>query len=231
MLRQASRGLSPRLQNLRRSGKEDLLLLPHSFRRRRASPQRVWLWCLLLLMGPGADELAAMCTVSKTPRVYQGEPIRLVYDRRLPPAVVAEGIEMWKGCPGYSTSFPALQTGEPGFRTVEARLLLMGKNDICGTLSGSHITLYRWTRTADRRFVNCGSLAENLAHEIGHVLGLRDASDDSLCDYYVMSRISRKNLGRRTVHGDECQAVSQLWMLQEESPVSASRERTQVEGR
>ncbi len=54
-------------------------------------------------------------------------------------------------------------------------------------------------------------MAQNLAHELGHVLGLNDAGDDNRCRYRIMGWvIPRKPF--RAVHPEECRSVGQRWL-------------------
>ena len=63
------------------------------------------------------------------------------------------------------------------------------------------------------------ALHENLAHELGHVLGLGDAATSRGCHLRIMSPIHEardKNLAGRSVHPEECLAVSYHWLTWDE---------------
>jgi hypothetical protein len=53
----------------------------------------------------------------------------------------------------------------------------------------------------------------NLAHEIGHLLGLPDASMTSSCTNFIMAELKGDGSNRttRSVHGEECSDADTLW--------------------
>lgn len=73
------------------------------------------------------------------------------------------------------------------------------------------MTLYAFARHRTGRPILCGSMAQNLAHELGHFLGLRHTARDPQCTLDIMSTVKRVNSRKRRVSEEECQAVDWLW--------------------
>ena len=165
-----------------------------------------------VLLGAGVPRsVAATCTVAKEPAPYWGQTIGLVHDARIPVAVVERAIDMWTGCRGYSTSFPGIVIGHGTGRTLEVAYDRLGTDEKCGIFRGNRITLFEEALDPDGHRSPCGSLALNLAHELGHALGLRDGPHDERCRRHVMGRITPGNAYRRRVQPEECHAVRRRW--------------------
>ncbi|HVS66196.1 MAG TPA: hypothetical protein VMT85_22145, partial [Thermoanaerobaculia bacterium] len=125
--------------------------------------------------------------------------------------VIEEAIALWRSCPNYRADFPALVLGEAAatlFVTLEPG---NSGSKRCGSFRGRSITLYRWARTSDRSIRSCGSLALNLAHELGHALGLPDAADAAGCATRIMADLEPGNLFRRAVASEECRLAGERW--------------------
>ena len=89
------------------------------------------------------------------------------------------------------------------------------------------IEVFRTVLDHNRRVLGCGSLAENLAHELGHLLDLADGGRDRVCQSSVMGslyawKLDSKRRRPRSVPLGACQAVSHRWLTWEELAARAS---------
>lgn len=161
---------------------------------------------------PGHAAVAASCTALQSDAVRLGDSIALRVTPGLAATVVAEGINYWRSCANYEEGFPKLIVGGAGTQTLEIRYLSSRGDAACGVFQGRTITLYGSARAPDGSRFHCGSLAQNLAHELGHALGLRDAPEGAGCRRQIMSRLNPSNRQARSVDTSECQAVGQRWL-------------------
>lgn len=174
---------------------------------------------LLLAGGAGAQ-----CSVLDAEGERLGDSIRLVADASVPPRVIEEAVAIWASCPGYGSAFPVFTTDAAGAaRTLAVSYRKVrqsgGDRKRCGTFSGNTIVLHGYVRSPGGRLYPCGSLARNLAHELGHVLGLADAPPLPACANHVMADLTPANLLTRRAAGDACRAAGELWI----TPVEAIR--------
>ncbi|MDX1384012.1 MAG: hypothetical protein R3190_10245, partial [Thermoanaerobaculia bacterium] len=100
-------------------------------------------------------------------------------------------------------------------RRISIAIEERGSAGRCGSFRGSAIVLYGFTE-ASGRVVRCTAPERNLAHELGHALGLSDAGAGLGCRTRIMAPIGADNGRRRRVEADECQLVGQLWLTSEE---------------
>ena len=141
-----------------------------------------------------------------------GATIGLVFDDDALAPIVDEAIELWRGCDHYGTGFPALVRGR-GTRTVRIRWLDRSSGSAkCGSFRGQEIVLFSSARAPNGEPFDCGSLAQNLAHEIGHVFGLGHPRSRKTCRRHIMSDLDGTNAWRRAVRSVECAAVDARWL-------------------
>jgi hypothetical protein len=141
------------------------------------------------------------------------------------PPPITSAISMWKnGCFGMAgRDFPSLSSGTAGDLSIPVTRV-DGRNPISdagcawfdaqegsnGTVIGGVIRIYTKSNAGeDCLWVMPSTTLENLiAHELGHVLGLANATS-SECDNYIMGR----NWPYASVHPDECESVDEWWDL------------------
>ncbi len=102
-------------------------------------------------------------------------------------------------CNPGGTAFPKFQTSAQGAgRTVNVTFQAGSDPSApgrCGSFSGNNIKLFEQARLPSGQVVHCDRpdiLADSLAHELGHLLGL----DDSTCSTYMA--IATASDGRRS---------------------------------
>lgn len=141
---------------------------------------------------------------------------------------ISSAISMWKnGCFGMTgRDFPYLSSGTGGEVKI-AVSRLPGRNPTDGAgcarfepdldadevVQGGTIEIYAMDNAgADCLYVMPHAILDNLiAHELGHVLGLANATS-SACNNFIMGR----EWSTATVQGEECQTVDEGWCLPNE---------------
>ena len=131
---------------------------------------------------------------------------------------VEPAIDYWSDCPGYETEIPSFQIGGSG--GIPVLVVLNSGNSSCpdgscgcisreivnGHLEGASITLFTNSSSGS----SCQPIADALAHELGHVLGLDNAPDPfNACLGHIMG--SRFAGGTRNVAVDDCAVADDMW--------------------
>jgi hypothetical protein len=161
---------------------------------------------------PGPTLAEEVCTRPASSRVLHGDTIGLLFeDPRLEP-VVGKAISLWQSCRAYGEDFPHLVAGMPGTRPLTVEVRKQSVTDSCGTFSGNRIVLFESARTEGGLLRPCGSLASNLAHELGHAFGLGDSPRETRCQNHIMARLDFGNLVGRRVQPRECHVVGERWL-------------------
>lgn len=185
------------------------------------SSQVAKLWLALVCLA-ATDRAAADCVSVKPVKKWNRVPIGLIVDPRVPADIVDDAIRSWSRCRGYSKGFPAFVTDGLDARStaprLEVKLVKYSQSERCATFHGRTITLYAFARHRTGRPILCGSLAQNLAHELGHFLGLRHAAKSADCHRDIMSTVKPINARTRRVTEDECRAVDSRWVAADERP-------------
>lgn len=130
-------------------------------------------------------------------------------------------ISYWSGC-GSGSDAPSMQLGGSGGIPVSVTLVAgssptgrCGRAEVqIGATSrrvvSADITIY----TRQNNGSSCHPPSDEIAHELGHVLGLDDA-DSAACRQHIMG--FRDAGTTRTVGGEDCDQVDQNWQLPGES--------------
>jgi hypothetical protein len=174
------------------------------------------IFMIVLFPGLANPECSSLTNSGST---VVGDQIFLQPGSGVAPSLINGAIGQWSsGCSGsMGSDFPNLVNGSnPNAPTYN---VVMGGNSpdsSCGRTQGTTITLYTTATDGATRF-DCGSMTLNLAHEIGHVLGLADAPGATACQFHIMAGINRDNAFSRSVQGDECTQVDFKWRTSAES--------------
>ena len=171
--------------------------------------------CLILICGYAASVPAFGCPRPRSTQ-YFADTILLTHAEDVPAALVDTAISFWALCPGYGHDFPRFIRGNRGetygsSRVVE--IVLGGRNDesdACAFFQGSQIVLYSEARTELGTPMVCRERVANLAHELGHVLGLAHTAR-GLRDP-IMGSVPRAGRLARSVSAHDCSAVGFGWV-------------------
>jgi hypothetical protein len=164
---------------------------------------------------------------SAAPPVFLGDVVSVVTGDARARDALDGAIAMWRACPQFARGFPRIAAvpriaradlveGERHGRMVTVVVERgFGRADVCGTFQGMSIVLHRGTLDLRGRPRFCGAVAANLAHEIGHVLGLDDdpGFHADVGPTGVMTSTTAAIAGPpRSVTPRECVAVDRRWM-------------------
>jgi hypothetical protein len=134
----------------------------------------------------------------------------------VPAGLVDAAIAFWARCPAYGLDFPHFVRGNRGDKygsSPVVEIVLGGRNDdsdACAVFQGNLIVLYTEARTELGTPMVCRQQVGNLAHELGHVLGLGHTAS-GLRDP-VMGSVPRFGRLARSVSTHDCSAVGLGWL-------------------
>lgn len=155
---------------------------------RKYLPVTVFLLVILDIVFFVQAGLAADCSISD-PRytTSPGSAINITTVGFSGGSEVQTAIGYWSGCQGYGDSIPTFQVGGSGGVPITIRKIVGRSNTpgggcgivdpeiVNGHLEGAEITVWTQQSTGE----SCEPISDSIAHELGHVLGLADATDPS----------------------------------------------------
>jgi len=177
---------------------------------------------LVILVHPPAASAAGACAQPGTARTL-GDRIRLESDG---PGnahrILERAVAKWAACGEYGRDFPRFVVSGPAFRTLHVRFLRTSPSQVCGQFSRDTILLYASAHDRQGRRVACDLYENNLAHELGHALGLLDAPPDAPCRRAIMAQDDLRQPGRR-VAAEECAAAASRWLTSGDAAIARPR--------
>lgn len=141
----------------------------------------------------------------------------------------AVGPAYWGGCSGLGTTIPSLCANCTSFINISVRFVA-GANPAgrgsCGTfsaritqladgtqrISGGDITIFEKERDSG---ISCQPYSDRIAHELGHALGLADATSSSCNGQIMGSKVQGQN---RSVSSTACDVARDFWTTPAERP-------------
>lgn len=190
---------------------------------RRSSTQVLLFLTLLVTPFLASPAARAACTTTKRTSEASTSTMALHAFNDVPTSDLEGAVAIWNHCRNYGSELPQLRVEGTADQTLVVRYRQVSDAvGRCGMISGDIITVYANARDELGRTLHCGPRAVNLAHEIGHYLGLRDASADRECRHHIMTGVARRDAGLRTVDPEICAAVSELWQVAFGSGASGS---------
>jgi hypothetical protein len=185
---------------------------------------------IIALLVPGIRATAEDCSVRASGSVLTKDSVVLTAGSGWSGTTAATttmnaGADYWRdSCSGTEGSkFPTISVGGSATGAYPVTVNFVNVDGgRCGVHSAytppgatlpvsSTITLF-----ASAGGASCAPIADVLAHELGHVLGLRDPNDASSCDGSIMG--GRAPGGTRIVTADDCAEVDKAWLVTAERP-------------
>jgi hypothetical protein len=171
------------------------------------------------------------CVQLMNETIRYGDEIVLLPSGAALTRAATDAIERWRRCDEYESAFPRFVIGEGRGRRVK---ILVEEGvpgpGYCGRFEGDAITLYRLARVHGHRIIFCPATDRVLAHELGHVLGLRDIEATRGCPTFMMSEVVERRPTLQRVARDECRAVDRKWETSEERDRVAAKTALQTTG-
>jgi hypothetical protein len=177
-------------------------------------------YSLILFVWHAFCPSAAGCERSASIR-KTADAIVLTHTPAVAQAIIDQAIALWAGCPNYGVDFPRFFNGHSEERYGNARVVEIrfgGNNKLdrsCAYFQGQRIVLYAATLSELGTPVACSRPAANLAHELGHVLGLRHPPSQSLRDGIMGPALLLEKSPRR-VRPHECARAGAIWLTSAE---------------
>ncbi len=148
------------------------------------------------------------------------DAIRLV-PQNMPGSLMGQfrnGYDSWNNAAcGAADAFPHFTETWPGAGRTVTVLYHTGFSarnpQSCGQFAGNTVNVYEEARDANGNTISCsaaGSFQDTIAHELGHLLGLRDQYSSS-CNGYAMSQRAYSSSGAyvdRSIKSSECTKVA-----------------------
>ncbi len=167
-----------------------------------------WLLAVPLAQRP-ADSARSGYWLADPDRSDGPGSIVLRMEPRLVPAV-RRAIDQWRRCDNYGVEFPGFAVGPETALAIEVRYQPDNESsNACARFDGGAVVVYEWARDAAGRPVRCRPLELALAHELGHVLGLRDERGPDICNDSIMSKICAANRATRRVQPVDCRNAAE----------------------
>jgi hypothetical protein len=171
----------------------------------------------------------ASCVELRTEDILWADEIVLLPIDASTTQVAEAAIERWERCDEYSIAFPRFVVGAGRGRIVEVQIesRVPGLGN-CGSFVGDTITIYRRARVDNEQILICPKPDRILAHELGHVLGLRDMDAQRGCPSFIMSEVAPGRPALQRVARDECRAVDRKWMTSHERDGNTSADQVGI---
>jgi hypothetical protein len=174
-----------------------------------------------LLAIPTAEyALASGCAPDNPEIAVSTSAVFNITSTSLPASDLNTAAAYWSGC-GAGADIPAMQIGGSGGVPVSVTLVAgssptgrCGRADVhVGANSRRVVAVDITVYTRQNNGSSCQPFSDEVAHELGHALGLNDA-DSAACRQHIMGF---RDLGtRRSVGGEDCDQVDQNWQLPDE---------------
>lgn len=187
-------------------------------RSRACAPRQIFALAFGLLSLQAVDSVfGSGCAPDNPDIAVSNGSVFNISSSNLSASELGTAIGYWSGC-GGGTDTPSMQVGGSGGIPVSVTLVAgSSPTGRCGRANvqigatsrrvvSADITIY----TNQNNGASCHPPTDELAHELGHVLGLNDA-DSGACRQHIMG--FRDPGTTRTVGGEDCDQADQNWLL------------------